>query len=138
VVSNISQGGLRFHSNHYIEPDQWLHIYIPIDENYFETDAQVCWCRLTEVTKFKITSRVKSAIERKADNKISNETAIYDVGVSFCSTSAAFTARMVEQVCYIEKYKKSIHQEEGRELSSDQAAAEWIEKYADQFPAGAN
>lgn len=138
VLSNISQGGLSFHSDHYIEPDQWLHIYIPIDENYFEADAQVCWCRHTEAPKVEITNEIKNAMENKVDSKIGHEVEGYDVGVSFSSSSEAFTARMVAQVCYIEEYKKSIRKEEGRELSSDQAAAEWIEKYADKFPAGAN
>jgi hypothetical protein len=113
-ISNISQGGLSFHSNEYIAPEKWLHLYIPVDENYFEADAKVRWC-----------------------NKLSTPTSCnegYDVGVIFCNTNEAFSARMVEQVCYIEEYKKRIRKTEGRQISSDQAAAEWIEKYADTFP----
>jgi hypothetical protein len=43
-------------------------------------------------------------------------------------------ARMVEQVCYIENYKKVVYQTEGRLLTAEEAAMEWICKYASQFP----
>jgi hypothetical protein len=41
---------------------------------------------------------------------------------------------MVEQVCYIENYKKMVYQTEGRQLTTEEAAMEWIGKYASQFP----
>ncbi|ODS24147.1 hypothetical protein AB835_05310 [Candidatus Endobugula sertula] len=109
-INNASGGGLRFHSNSYIAPDKWVHLYIPCNDNYFETDAQVRWCEIIESEKN------------------------YDVGVSFCNSNKAFSARMVEQICYIEEYRQKIKKKEGRELSSDQAAAEWIDKYAGDFP----
>jgi hypothetical protein len=43
-------------------------------------------------------------------------------------------ARMVEQVCHIENYKKVVYQAEGRLLTAEEAAMEWISKYASQFP----
>jgi hypothetical protein len=113
TVNNVSKGGLSFQSDTYIEPQQWLHIFIPVDEHYFEADAQVRWCR-------------------PCANDDTHKT--YDIGVSFCDDQQAFSARMVEQVCHIEKYKQKALKE-GRSLTSDQAAAEWIEKYADSFPA---
>lgn len=108
-INNVSQGGLSFHSTRYIEADQWVHLYIPINENYFESDAQVCWCKPSKGNT-------------------------YDVGVVFPNKQEAFSARMVEQVCHIEEYRKAVKKEEGRDLNSDQAAAEWIEKYAEHFP----
>ena len=54
--------------------------------------------------------------------------------MSFLDAEDAFLARMVEQVCHIEDYRKSVHRIEGRELSPEEAAMEWIEKYASQFP----
>lgn len=114
VVSNVSQGGLSFHSREYIEPEKWLHLYIPLSEDYFETDAQVKWCE-------KLSTQSSNCDD-------------YHVGVSFSDKDKAFSARMVEQVCHIEEYKKQILQTEGRKLSSDQAAAEWISQYADTFP----
>ena len=42
--------------------------------------------------------------------------------------------RMVEQICHIEHYRNELLQTEGREISSEVAAKEWIEKYAHTFP----
>lgn len=107
-INNISKGGLSFCSTSYIQPDSWLHLHIPISDEHFEVDAQVCWCR------------------KKNDH--------YDVGVNFINQSEAFSARMVEQICHIEQYKKEVLTKEGRNLSGDEAAAEWIEKFAQRFP----
>jgi hypothetical protein len=41
---------------------------------------------------------------------------------------------MVEQVCHIKQYSKEILEKEGRKLSDEEAAVEWIEKYAKDFP----
>jgi len=110
AVKDVSVGGLSFYSKAYITPSQWLHLYIPVNENYFEADAKVLWCNQGEDQKN------------------------FHVGVSFTTDTEAYSARMVEQVCHIEHYKKEVFVQEGRELSSDQAAAEWITKYATDFP----
>ena len=46
----------------------------------------------------------------------------------------AFLARMVEQICHIEDYRQSVCRVEGRRLSAEEAAVEWIAQYAAQFP----
>ena len=59
----------------------------------------------------------------------------YEVGVEFLSNDQEnFRIRMVEQVCHIEHYKNEVLKEEGRDLSSEEAALEWIQKYAHRFP----
>jgi hypothetical protein len=46
---------------------------------------------------------------------------------------------MVEQVCHIENYRKVVYQAEGLLLRAEEAAMEWISKYASQYPdAGAS
>jgi hypothetical protein len=42
---------------------------------------------------------------------------------------------MIEQICHIEHYRKEVKLAEGRELSSEEAADEWIKRYAGDFPA---
>jgi hypothetical protein len=56
-----------------------------------------------------------------------------ELGVEFLHQDDAFKARMVEQVCFIENYKKAAYRAEGRLLSSAEAAMEWITKYASGF-----
>ncbi len=56
------------------------------------------------------------------------------LGVAFMDAEDAFRARMVEQVCSIERYRQEVREREGRELSAEAAAAEWITKFAHVFP----
>jgi len=57
----------------------------------------------------------------------------YLVGVKFAEQEH-YRARMVEQVCHIEQYRQAVFREEGRLLSIEQAAQEWILRYAERFP----
>jgi len=58
----------------------------------------------------------------------------YLVGIGFSDFATAYSVRMVEQVCHIEEYRQKVLDEEGRQLSSEGAAEEWIDKYAAEFP----
>ena len=49
------------------------------------------------------------------------------------STEAVFRARMLEQVRQIRRYRKKILKDTGRLMSLDEAAIEWIERYASSF-----
>jgi hypothetical protein len=74
----------------------------------FDAKARVVWCR--------------------------PENSKYLVGVEFLDKADAFRSRMVEQVCTIEEYRQQVRRAEGRTLSSQEAAEEWIVKYAGAFP----
>jgi len=45
-----------------------------------------------------------------------------------------FRLRMIEQICQIEHYRKEVKLVEGRDLSAEEAASEWISRYASDFP----
>jgi len=49
------------------------------------------------------------------------------------NTNDAFTARMLEQIWQIINYQNRLEQE-GRVLSIEEAAFEWIDRYAALFP----
>ena len=49
------------------------------------------------------------------------------------NTHDAFAARMLEQIWQIINYQNRLEQE-GRVLSIDEAALEWIDRYAAHFP----
>lgn len=106
--------GLRFHTNQYIKPNQWLRVHIPLKGQAFEADTEVLCCK-TNVSAAHGGQR-------------------YNVSVIFCNPKTAFSARMAVQVCYIEAYRHQVKEKEGRDLSCDQAALEWISKHAYQFP----
>lgn len=46
----------------------------------------------------------------------------------------AFAARMVEQLCHIAHYRLLAATDEGRSLSEERAAYEWIARFAARFP----
>ena len=113
MTNNISLGGLSFAVNEDIKVNSWLTITIPINEDKFEAIGQVRWCKLNE--------------------DLSANT-FFDVGVQFSDSLDAFSVRMVEQICHIEHYKMEVLKKEKRKLSNDEAASEWIEKFAPKFP----
>ena len=62
--------------------------------------------------------------------------AAHKLWVCFGSQADAFQARMAEQMCHIEVYRDTVRKREGRTISSELAAREWVAKYAACFPAG--
>ena len=58
----------------------------------------------------------------------------FQTGVVFDCPETAFAVRMIEQVCHIEQYRQQVSNTEGRELTIDCAAAEWITHHAANFP----
>lgn len=106
---NISEGGLAFTVDECLPNDSVIALRIPTVSPPFEAQARVAWCR-PEGHRFLI-------------------------GVQFLDANDAFQSRMVQQVCAIENYRRE-EMQKGRSLDSQQAAAEWISKFAGRFPAG--
>ncbi|MBW3630816.1 MAG: PilZ domain-containing protein [Gemmatimonadetes bacterium] len=105
---DVSFGGLAFVAEHCPPPGSVIDLTIPTVSPPFQTRGVVVWCRCLA--------------ER------------YEIGVRFLASSDAFKARMVEQVCHIEQYKRDVLVREGRKLTPAAAAREWISKYAERFP----
>lgn len=107
-LHDISYGGLCFDSHTRQKKHQPIRIRISVGDNPFEVDGRVAWCR------------------KKRGH--------FEVGVTFTGEDEANRARMVAQVCQIESYRHRVLANEGRRLSNQEAAAEWIKKYAARFP----
>jgi hypothetical protein len=105
---NVSYGGLAFWTTECPSVGEILELRIPTVEPPFESRARVAWCR--------------------------PEAGKYLVGVQFLDARAAFQSRMVQQVCSIESYRKQVEEREGRVLTTQEAADEWIDRYAGRFP----
>ncbi len=45
----------------------------------------------------------------------------------------AFKSRMLAQIARIDEYRRQMAHREGRELSRDEAAREWIHRFAEEF-----
>jgi hypothetical protein len=107
-LRNVGEGGLCFATGVMLDPGMRIRVIIPVFGQQFEVVGSVAWCRPAGQG--------------------------YEVGVRFVSPQDRFSVRMVEQLCYIEDYRAQVEREEGRRLTSEQAAKEWIERFADQFP----
>jgi hypothetical protein len=105
--SNVSRGGLAFRCNRALEPGNIAQLRIPCVKPPFEAKARVAWCLPCEIG--------------------------YEVGMEFLDADDDLRARMVEQICYIENYRKLVERTERRILTADQAAREWIARYGAHF-----
>jgi hypothetical protein len=105
---NVGLGGLAFRSHSAFRPAHVVKVRIDCVRPAFETTARVAWCRACDGE--------------------------FELGLAFTDPDDAFRARMVEQVCYIEHYRREIRDTEGRELTAEEAAREWIERNAARFP----
>ena len=107
-MKNVSVGGLSFCSSENMPMGTLLHIRIDLVRPTFEAEGVVVWSR--------------------------QEDEHFVIGMEFLHKEDIFLARMVEQICHIEHYRKEVDEKEGRRLTSQQAAKEWISKFAKLFP----
>ncbi len=107
-IRNISYGGLAIDSDHAWKVGDILNMSINIVEPSFTITGRVAWCH---------------AIDGH-----------FELGIEFMDEVQGYRARMVEQVCQIEVYRRRVLEQEGRHLSSKDAALEWIQRYAKSFP----
>lgn len=107
TIHDVAIGGLRFASDNPVNLGCLVVLKFAIHDN-FEARGRVVWCHAA------------------GDH--------YDVGVQFDDDYTKYAVRMVEQVCWIEDYRQRVREQEGRNLSRDEAASEWIARYAGEFP----
>lgn len=109
TMTNVSLGGLAFISQKPLELLERVRICIPVlnQDNYLV--GNVVWCE-----------------------KVGGG---YEIGIEFEKSKDVFRLRMIEQICHIEHYRKEVEESEGRELNAQEAAKEWISKFAGEFPA---
>lgn len=108
TLNDVSFGGLSFHSHTALPTNALVNIRVPFVSPVFQARAKVVWCRPSGL--------------------------IFDIGVELVDHEDIFRTRMVEQICHIEHYKREILKMENRRLSGEEAALEWISKYAHLFP----
>ena len=107
-LNNVSYGGVSFNSEEPIKEGSIIELKILFVQPEFVSKCQVTWCQM--------------------------EGEYYVIGAMFLEQNDVYMARMVEQICHIEHYKNEIKRREGRVMSGEQAANEWIAKFARNFP----
>ena len=108
-ITNVSLGGLCFIANDKLDIDESIHVRFPILKQETRLSGRVVWC-----------------------NKSNRG---YEVGLEFDDPSELERLKTIEQIHHIEKFREEVRRRDGRELSSEQAAKEWVNKYAGEFSA---
>jgi len=106
-IASISAGGLMFRAGGEITRGTSLKVTLADSWPCYVTRGQCVWCRCI------------------GD--------LYEVGVAFHHPNESFKARMLAQFGQIEDYRQRVELNEGRQLSRDEAAQEWIGLYAELF-----
>jgi hypothetical protein len=101
-LRNISAGGLCLRARSALAPGDRIRVQIPLLEPRFRAQGTVVWCR-----------------ERDG---------AFDVGVAFDKSVVNDVPPVVEKVCSLEAYRRKTAEEQGRELTTEQAALEWLER----------
>lgn len=110
--ANISTGGLACYAASPVPPGTAVSIDFPALPGDTSLTGTVAWCRAVE-----------------------NVDEVFDIGVEFSADNDdSYRVRLCEQICRIERYKRDVLLDEGRFLTSDEAAAEWIAEHAAAFP----
>jgi hypothetical protein len=106
---DISEGGLCFLAERFIAKGVGVNLKIPVGDQVFNIEGQVAYSnRLPAVNRFK-------------------------TGVAFMNASSAFRAKLAEEMLQIQIYREKAAKEMGREVTEEEAAHLWIEKYAKKF-----
>lgn len=107
---NVSEGGLLFLSKHSLKKDEVIILKMPLQDKVF---------------------RVKAKVMHAA--KDSENTDLFNIGVSFYRYSDAFKVKLVEQLYLIDEYRILRSLQLGHELSMQKASEEWIKRYSKRF-----
>ena len=105
-LNNISEGGMSFNSMRALEPGSLVNVRIPLNKPVFDFACRVVWC-------------TKKGVE-------------YTIGVEFIGSDTTFRQRLVAMVQDIDNYRLQVQEQQGRHLTGQQAALEWISRFADQ------
>ena len=108
LLTNVSHGGLSFITQAPVQVGVCIRLKIDSVTPIFEVEGLVTYCN--------------------------QEQGHFVIGIEFIRKDDLFVARMVEQICHIEHYKREMAAQQGRVLTGEEAAREWIQKYAAKFP----
>ena len=109
-LNNISRGGLSFNSMVALKVGTVIRLRIPPNRPLFEVLGKVVWCK-------------KMSLQ-------------YVIGVEFINADDKARTQIIEIVFRIDEYRRKLLEQEGRGLTHQQAALEWIEKCWADFIAG--
>lgn len=106
-LHDISLGGVACNSTRAFRCGTYIELCIPLLGELARFSGTVAWCR----------KQVQDFL----------------VGIAFVDEENMFRARMVEQICLIEQYRKQREEAVGHALAPEAVAQEWIAAHAADF-----
>jgi hypothetical protein len=110
-LRDISDGGASFASTIKHEPGQAVELAFPTFPDRPVLAGTIAWTKADPDTP-----------------------GLHRYGVKFDDEKDKKTLRLVEMICHIMTYRAVQEHLTGKAISADDAAREWIEKYAESFP----
>ena len=107
-INNVSLGGLAFFSPIAFQVTHHVVVSVPCLKVNASVQGCVLWCKKQHQG--------------------------FEIGLEFDDPQAVFHLRMIEQICHIEHYRKEVKRAESRVLTSEEAALEWVQLFASDFP----
>lgn len=107
---DVSQGGLLFSSKRRLKTGKHIILKLPLQNKLFRVQAKVVHVR-----------------------KDTENSKMYNVGVSFLRKSDAFEVKLVEQIYLMDEYRMLRSLQLGRDITFKDASLEWIKRYAKKF-----
>ena len=109
TITNVSLGGMSFIADDRFDLNQTIRVRFPILNDKTSLGCKVIWCEKTKRG--------------------------YEVGLEFDDADEVQRLKMIDQISDIEKFRRRKEAIEGHPVDSEQAAREWIQKYAGDFSA---
>ncbi len=109
-TSELSLGGLSFLWREKLSRGSFVDLSIPIKDKLFE-----------------IRGRVTYSVDDIKSGK-------FRTGILFIDSPSAFRAKLAEEALEIIRYRKEMSRELGTEVTEEEAAKKWIQRFAKEFP----
>lgn len=109
TITNVSLGGLCFVANDRLDINESIQVRFPVLDEETLIDGKVVWCNKTAKG--------------------------YEVGLEFNNPAEVERLKMIDQIRQIEDFRNDTERQDGRKLSSEQAAREWISSCVGNFSA---
>ncbi|PZP23997.1 MULTISPECIES: PilZ domain-containing protein [Pseudomonas] len=106
-LNNISLGGVACNCTERLQNGTPIELRIPLFGDDATCNGVIAWC------------------EKEASG--------YLVGITFIDEDTLFKARMVQQVCQIERYRREREEQLGTQLGIEDVAQEWMSAHAEEF-----
>ncbi|MGH7898216.1 MAG: PilZ domain-containing protein, partial [Candidatus Binatia bacterium] len=108
TVGDLSEGGLAFACDSPLEPGTVVEVSLPLADQPFLLVGCVRRCEPAATSEFRI-------------------------GVEFLHPAMSFRMKLAEQILRIQELRRELSRERGEEISNEEAARQWVERYAAEF-----